>query len=90
LTDVGPVEVDVPRDRDGSFAPQIVKKRQRRLSGVDDIAISLSANGLTTGEIQAHLAKVYGAEVYGAEVSRQTISTITDKVVEGMTEWHGR
>ncbi|WP_346540087.1 transposase [Micromonospora sp. DPT] len=69
LTDVGPVEIDVPRDREGSFAPQIVKKRQRRLSGVDDMVISLSAKGLTTGEIQAHLA-----EVYGADVSRQTIS----------------
>ncbi|WP_256370692.1 transposase [Micromonospora sp. KC723] len=85
LTDVGPVEIDVPRDRDGSFTPQIVRKRQRRLSGVDDMVISLSAMGLTTGEIQAHLA-----EVYGAEVSRQTISTITDKVVEGMAEWQNR
>ncbi|PZF82548.1 IS256 family transposase [Micromonospora deserti] len=85
LTDVGRVEIDVPRDRDGSFRPQIVRKRQRRLSGVDDMVISLSAKGLTTGEIQAHLA-----EVYGAEVSRQTISTITDKVVEGMTEWQNR
>ncbi|SCE92223.1 Transposase, Mutator family [Micromonospora chaiyaphumensis] len=74
-----------PRDRDGSFGPQIVKERQRRLSGVDDMVISLSAKVLTTGEIQAHLA-----EVYGAEVSRQTISTITDKVIEGMTEWQNR
>jgi transposase-like protein len=73
LTDVGPVEIGVPCDRDGSFAPQIVRKRQRRLSGVEDMVISLSAKGLTTGEVQAHLA-----EVYGAEVSRQTISTITD------------
>ena len=79
LTEVGPVEIDVPRDRDGSFEPRIVAKRQRRLSGVDELVISLSAKGLTTGEVQAHLA-----EVYGAEVSRQTISTITDKVVEGM------
>src|SRR5215475_3973909 len=85
LTEVGPVEVAVPRDRDGTFEPQIVKKRQRRLSGVEDMVISLSAKGLTTGEIAAHLA-----EVYGAEVSRQTISTITDKVVEGMTEWQNR
>jgi putative transposase len=85
LTDVGPVEVDVPRDRVGSFEPQIVRKRQRRLSGVEDMVLSLSAKGLTTGEISAHLA-----EVYGAEVSRQTISTITDKVIEGMTEWQNR
>jgi transposase-like protein len=85
LTEVGPVELSVPRDRDGSFEPQIVRKRQRRLSGVEDMVISLSAKGLTTGEIAAHLA-----EVYGADVSRQTISTITDKVVEGMLEWQNR
>ncbi|WP_093804123.1 IS256 family transposase [Streptomyces sp. Wb2n-11] len=85
LTDVGPVEITVPRDRDGSFEPKIVKKRQKRLTGVDEMVISLSAKGLTTGEVQAHLA-----EVYGADVSRQTISTITDKVLEGMTEWQNR
>jgi putative transposase len=85
LTEVGLVEISVPRDRDGSFEPQIVKKRQRRLSGVEDMVISLSAKGLTTGEIAAHLA-----EVYGADVSRQTISTITDKVIEGTTEWQNR
>ena len=85
LTEVGPVEIDVPRDRDGSFEPKIVAKRKRRLSGVDELVISLSARGLTTGEVQAHLA-----EVYGAEVSRQTISTITDKVVEVMVEWQNR
>jgi putative transposase len=85
LTDVGPVEIGVPRDRQGSFEPAIVRKRQRRLSGVEDLVLSLSAKGLTTGEISAHLA-----EVYGAEVSRQTISTITDKVMEGMAEWQNR
>ncbi|WP_425459887.1 IS256 family transposase [Lentzea flaviverrucosa] len=85
LTDVGPVEIDVPRDRDASFEPKIVAKRQRRLGGVDEMVISLAAKGLTTGEISAHLA-----EVYGAEVSRQTISTITDKVIEGMIEWQNR
>jgi putative transposase len=85
LTEVGPVERAVPRDRDGSFDPQIVRKRQRRLSGVEDMVVSLSAKGPTTGEIQAHLA-----EVYDADVSRQTISTITDKVVEGMTDWQNR
>lgn len=73
LTDVGPVEVKVPRDRAGSFEPQIVKKRQRRLAGVDEMVLSLSAKGLAHGEISAHLA-----EVYGAEVSKQTISAITD------------
>ena len=85
LTEVGPVQVDVPRDRDCSFEPKIVAKRQRRLAGVDELVISLSAKGLTTGEVQAHLA-----EVYGAQVSRQTISTITDKVIEGMLEWQNR
>jgi len=85
LTDVGPVRLEVPRDRDGSFEPKIVAKRQKRLTGVDEMVISLAAKGLTTGEICAHLA-----EVYGAEVSRQTISTITDKVIEGMTEWQNR
>ncbi|MFC5959156.1 IS256 family transposase [Streptomyces pratens] len=85
LTDVGPVEITVPRDRGGSFEPRIVKKRQKRLSGVDEMVISLAAKGLTTGEVQAHLA-----EVYGADVSRQTISTITDKVLEGMAEWQNR
>jgi putative transposase len=55
------------------------------VSGVDELVISLSAMGLTTGEISAHLA-----EVYGAEVSRQTISTITDAVIKGMTEWQNR
>lgn len=85
LTDVGPVQIAVPRDRAGSFEPTIVKKRQRRLSGVEDMVLSLSAKGLTCGEISAHLA-----EVYGAEVSRQTISTITDKVMDGMTEWQNR
>jgi len=85
LTDVGPVQVDVPRDRDASFAPQIVAKRQRRLGGVDDMVISLVAKGLTTGEVQAHLA-----EIYGAEVSRDTISAITDRVLEGLAEWQSR
>ncbi|SDM33301.1 Transposase, Mutator family, partial [Nonomuraea maritima] len=85
ITDVGPVQISVPRDRDGSFDPKIVRKRQRRLSGVDEMVISLAAKGLTTGEISAHLA-----EVYGAQVSKQTISTITDKVLEGMTEWQNR
>jgi len=85
LTDVGPVEIAVPRDRDASFAPKIVAKRQRRLGGVDEMVISLVAKGLTTGEVQAHLA-----EIYGAEVSRDQISTITDRVLEGLAEWQSR
>jgi putative transposase len=63
LTDTGPVEITVPRDRDASFEPKIVAKRQRRLTGVDEMVISLSAKGLTHGEIAAHLAEVYGAGV---------------------------
>ncbi|WUP02092.1 IS256 family transposase [Streptomyces sp. NBC_00272] len=85
VTEVGPVVLEVPRDREGSFEPQIVKKRQRRLTGVNEMVLSLSARGLTHGEISAHLA-----EVYGTEVSKTTISTITDKVVDGMNEWQNR
>jgi transposase-like protein len=85
LTEAGPVEIDVPRDRDASFEPRLVGKRQRRLSGIEDLVISLSAKGLTHGEICAHLA-----EVYGAEVSKQTITTITEKVMDGLAEWQNR
>ncbi len=85
LTDIGPVELEVPRDRDSSFQPKIVRKRQRRLGGVDDLVVSLVAKGLTTGEVAAHLA-----EIYGTEVSRQTISTITDRVLEGLAAWQSR
>lgn len=86
LTDaVGPIEIDVPRDRDGSFTPAIVKKRQRRLGDVDAIVLSLYARGLTTGEISAHFA-----EVYGASVSKDLVSTITDRVVEEMQGWATR
>jgi transposase-like protein len=85
LTEIGPVEIDVPRDTDSTFDPQIVKKRQRRLTGVDEIVLSLSAKGLTTGEIAAHFA-----EVFGARVSKDTISRITEKVIGEMTEWQNR
>ena len=85
ITDTGPVDISVPRDRDASFEPRIVAKRQQRLTGVDDMVISLSSKGLTHGEIAAHLA-----EVYGAEVSKQTITAITDRVMEGLTEWQSR
>jgi putative transposase len=63
LTDTGPVEISVPRDRDSSFEPKIIAKRQRRLTGVDEMVISLYAKGLTHGAIAAHLAEVYGGEV---------------------------
>ncbi len=81
LTEAGPLELVVPRDRDGSFTPALVKKRQRRLSGADDLVISSSAKGLTHGEICAYLS-----DVYGAQVSKQTISTITRPVARR----HGR
>lgn len=85
LTEIGPVSIEVPRDRDGSFEPVIVKKRKRRLDGIDDLVLSLTARGLTTGEIAAHFA-----EVYGAQVSKDTISRISDKVIEEMAEWAER
>ena len=75
----------MPRDRAGTFEPQIVKKRQRRLGGVDVIVLSLYAKGLTTGEISAHFA-----EIYGASVSKETITRITDKVVEEINDWAAR
>jgi putative transposase len=81
----GDVQIDVPRDREGTFEPKIVKKRQRRLSGVDEVVLSLYAKGLTTGEISAHFA-----ELYGASVSKETVSRITDKVVDEMQEWSAR
>src|SRR5699024_5946434 len=81
----GHVEIDALRDRDGTFEPQIVKKRQRRLTGVDEIVLSLYAKGLTTGEIAAHFD-----QIYGASVSKETISRITDKVIEEMTDWVNR
>src|SRR6516225_5945637 len=81
----GQVQIEVPRDRAGTFEPQIVRKRQRRLTGVDEIVLSLYAKGLTTGEISAHFA-----EIYGASVSRETISRITDKVIEEMLAWQAR
>ncbi len=82
LTGVGPVEVAVPRDRDGSFEPVIVKKRQRRLDSVDQIVSSLTAKGLTTGEISAHVAEIYGASVGKDEVFQ--VSQITDAVIAEM------
>ena len=84
-TDAGPVRIAVPRDRNSSFEPQLVRKRQRRLGGIDEIVLSLSAKGLTHGEISAHLS-----EIYGIEASKTTISTITDSVMAGMAEWQSR
>jgi len=85
LTDIGPVSLDVPRDRDGTFDPLTVRKRQRRLEGVDSMVISLCAKGLTTGEISAHLK-----DVYDADISKETISKITDAVLDEMSAWLAR
>ena len=78
----GEVPVQVPRDRAGTFEPVVVRKRQRRLSDVDAVAISLYAKGLTAGEIGAHFQ-----ELYGASVSKDTVSRITDRVIEDMQAW---
>jgi transposase-like protein len=85
LAEIGPVEIEVPRDRDGSFTPVIVPKRKRRLDGIDQIVLSLRARGLTTGQIAAHFE-----EVYGARVSKDTISRITEKVASELAEWSNR
>jgi len=84
-TETGPLSIDVPRDREGSFEPQLVKKRQRRLSGLDDIVLSLYARGLSTREIQGHLE-----ELYGTEVSPTLISQVTNAVLEEIKAWQNR
>jgi len=75
----------MPRDRAGTFAPQIAKKRQRRLDEVDEIVFSLYGKGLTTGEISAQFAKIYGTSV-----SNETVSRITDRVLGEMHTWATR
>ena len=86
LTDnAGPVTVEVPRDRNATFEPVIVPKRTRRLGDVDTIVLSLFAKGLTTGEISAHFA-----EIYGASVSKETVSRITDRVLDELEVWKAR
>jgi putative transposase len=84
-TEVGQVEIGVPRDRNGTFEPQLVPKHARRLEGFNEAIISLCARGMMTGDIQGHLR-----QLYGAEVSRELISKVTDAVVEEMTEWQSR
>lgn len=84
-TEIGDVELHVPRDRNGTFEPVTVPKHTRRLVGLTANVISLYAKGLTTGDIQAHLA-----EIYDTDISRETISKITDAVVEDMLAWQNR
>jgi putative transposase len=84
-TDLGAVEVRTPRDRDGSFEPRLVAKRQTRLAGLDDKILGLYAGGMTVRDISAHLA-----ELYGVEVGRDTISRVTDAVLEDVAAWRTR
>jgi putative transposase len=84
-TTSGPSRFSVPRERKFEFEPQIVAKGQRRAAQVDDVILSLYACGMTTRDIQAHLA-----EIYGAEVSPALVSTVTDVVTDEITEWQSR
>src|SRR3954470_24049973 len=84
-TDLGSVEVRTPRDRDGSFEPQLVAKRQTRLAGLDDKILGLYAGGMTVRDISAHLSALYGVEV-----GRDTISRVTDAVLEDVAAWRTR
>ncbi len=85
ITDVGPVEVQMPRDRLGTFEPATIPKHVRRLDGLTGNVISLYAKGMTIGDIQQHLV-----EIYGTDISRETISKITDSIVEEMLVWQHR
>jgi putative transposase len=84
-TDLGPVEITTPRDRQGSFEPQILPKRQTRLAGLDDKVLGLYAGGMTVRDISAHLS-----ELSGTEIGRDTISRITDAVLEDVAAWRSR
>jgi putative transposase len=84
-TEQGPVEIDTPRDRDGSFEPRIVRKRQRRFEGFDDKILALYSRGLSTRDIQAHLK-----EIYGVPVGRDLISRVTDAVMDDVRAWQQR
>jgi putative transposase len=85
LTPGGELNLDIPRDRLSSFEPKLVAKRQRRMPGFDDHVISMYARGMSVREIQAHLL-----ELYGTEVSPDLISTITDEVLDEVTQWQQR
>ena len=84
-TDFGKIELEVPRDRAGSFEPQFVKKHERTLNGFDDKVISLYSRGMSTRDIQAHLK-----EIYGVDVSSTFISTVTDSVLDEVKQWQQR
>jgi len=85
LTDDGPLHLNVPRDRDSTFAPILIPKHERRFTGFDDKIIAMYARGMTVREIQAFLA-----EQYGTEVSPEFISSVTDEVMQEVTAWQAR
>jgi putative transposase len=85
ITEHGKVGIDAPRDRDGSFAPKIVRKRQRRFQGFDDKILALYSCGLSTRDISAHLQ-----EIYGVNVGRDLISRVTDGVMDDVRDWAKR
>jgi putative transposase len=85
ITEHGQVGIDTPRDRDGSFAPKIVRKRQRRFEGFDEKILALYSRGLSTRDIEAHLA-----EIYGVQVGRDLISRVTDAVMDDARAWQQR
>jgi putative transposase len=84
-TEQGPVRIETPRDRRGTFEPQIVKKGQRRFEGLDEKIVAMYARGMTTRDIEAHLR-----EIYGASVGRDTISRVTAAVLEDAQAWQTR
>ena len=85
ITDQGEVQISTPRDRDGSFEPQIVRKRQRRFEGFDDKILALYARGMSTRDISAHLE-----EIYGVTVGRDLVSKVTDAVMDDAQAWQTR
>jgi putative transposase len=85
-TELGPVEVRTPRDRAGSFEPQLVGERQTRLAGLDDKILGLYAGGMSVRDIEAHLAELYGTTA----IKRDTISRVTDAVLEDVAAWRTR
>lgn len=85
ITDTSQVELEIPRDRRGTFEPQLIAKYQRRFPGFDEKIISMYGRGMSTRDIQAHVR-----ELYGIDASPQLISTITDAVLEEVKQWQGR
>ena len=84
-TDAGSIPVMVPRDRNGTFEPKLIPKHQRRLNGFNDLIISLIARGMTTRDVQAHIA-----DVYQVEISPELVSTITDSILRELRAWQSR